>query len=382
MKPPSSTQLERRIVVLTHYLPPYVARVLFHIAQQVQDFRVLLSIDQEPNRQYGIAWDGLQVEVQKSWMFRRPWKHQSGFTDELYIHVPYDTLSQLRRARPDIVFSYELGFRSLISALYCKTHGKRLAVCVCVSEHTEQGRGWLRGLLRRIILRSAHAVTYNGPSCRRYLERFGVPANKLFHFPYATSDQFNYEGSVPRSAPASHRLICVGQLSERKGVLPMVDGLVEYCQARPEQTLEIDLVGTGPLEDHLRRLETPSNLRLRLLGHLDYQQLQKAMAEVGVLIFPTLADEWGLVVNEGLQAGLPVLGSKYAQACTTLIEEDRNGWIYRPDHPNELHAKLDRMFGCSEQQLNDMRVHAQQAVAEITSGKVAQQALDMFRQLS
>lgn len=368
-----------KVVVLTHYLPPYMARVLYHLGQHVRELQVLLSIAQEPNRQFGDTWKGLSVTVQKSWMFRRPWKHSTGFTDELYVHVPYDTLSQLRKADPDIVFSYELGFRSLASALYAKFHRKPLALCVCVSEHTEQGRGLFRHWLRRFLLKTASAVTFNGPSCRRYLQAFGVPDEKLFHYPYSTSDLFRYEGPIERSEAASKRLLCVGQLSERKGVLPMVEAISAYCQSRPSQRVELDLVGTGPLEDELRRMELPENFELRLLGHKTYESLCEIMAGSGVSIFPTMADEWGLVVNEALQAGMPVIGSKYAQASTTLIREAENGWVYRPDHPEELHEKLDRLFALPYDRLEKMRFAATESVAHITTQNVAQQAADMFR---
>lgn len=358
-----------------------MARVHYHLSQHLQDFRVLLSVEQEPNRQFGNTWEGLSVAVQKSWMFRRPWKHGSGFKDELYVHVPYDTLSQLRRAVPDIVFSYELGFRSLTSALYCKLYRKKLAVCVCVSEHTEQGRGTLRHLLRRVLLKSADAVTYNGPSCYRYLKRFGVPDERLGYFPYATSDLFAYTGPLVRDATADHRMLCIGQLTERKGVVPLLDGLAEYCKARPNQSVHIDFVGTGNLEQAMRERELPRNLHIRLLGHMPYTALTQAMEHAGVLIFPTLADEWGLVVNEAMQAGMPVIGSGYAQASTTLIRDGVNGWLYYPDQPQQLWHKLDTMFATDAEQLRTMRLAAQATVEHITPQRVAASALKLFARL-
>lgn len=370
-----------KVVVLTHYLPPYIARVLYHASSQVRDLEILLSIAQEPNRQFGDTWEGLNVSVQKSWMFRRPWKHSTGFTDELFVHVPYDTLSQLRKAKPDIVFSFELGFRSLASAVYCKVFRKKLALCVCVSEHTEQGRGRLRHWLRKALLKSAAAVTYNGPSCKKYLQDYGVEETKLFHFPYSCSDLFQYTLPVIRSPESDHRLICIGQLTQRKGVLPMLDSIADYCRKHPDRNVELDLVGKGNLEDTIRSKQLPSNFQLQLLGHMDYQQMCTAMSNCGVLLFPTMADEWGLVVNEGMQAGMPIIGSAYAQASTTLIKDGVNGWIYRPDHSNELHEKLDAMFSTSRTEMNRMREAAQQSVAHITSSNVAQKAVSMFRRL-
>lgn len=377
----ATEQLDCRIVTLTHYLPPYMARVLFYLASQVRDMRVLLSIDQEPNRQFGNTWDGLDVSVQKSMMLRRPWRHKAGFSDELYLHFPYDTIGQLRRAKPDIVFSFELGFRSLVSSLYCKLFRRKLVLCVCVSEHTEKGRGFVRGIVRRTLLRSADAVTYNGPSCLAYLKTFGIDDERLFHFPYACSDLFQYTGPLARTDRAGRRLLCIGQLSERKGVLPLLESLRDYCDARTERVIEMDFVGTGPLEQALRGFEVPANLKVRLLGHLDYGAICKVMEEAGILVFPTLADEWGLVVNEAFQAGMPVIGSCYAQASTTLIREGENGWIYRPDAADELAQKLDCAFNIADDKLKAMRVAARETVRDITPMNVATSAVEMFRKV-
>lgn len=378
---PTGQPLDLRVVALTHYLPPYMARVLFHISQQLTSLKILLSIQQEPNRQFGNTWDGLDVSVQKSVMLRRPWKHETGFQEDLYVHFPYDTFGQLRRSNAQIVFSYEMGFRSLVSAAYCRLYRRKLALCVCVSEHTERGRGSARRVLRRGLLRAADAVTYNGPSCKAYLAGYGVPQEKLFHFPYATSDQFHYTGPLQRSPESDHHLLCIGQLSQRKGVQPLVESLTTYCRNRPSQQVNLTMVGTGPLAEPLAQMELPNNLALHLIGHLDYQAMADVMSRCGILVFPTKADEWGLVVNEGMQAGLPVLGSVYAQASTTLIEEGKTGWTYNPDDQAQLHQKLDQIFSLSPEQLLPMRTAATQRVAPITAQSSANAAIRMFSQI-
>ncbi|GAB5402531.1 MAG: hypothetical protein Aurels2KO_07620 [Aureliella sp.] len=375
----SNEQIAAPVVVLTHYLPPYMASVLKHVRRNVPNLSVLLSIDQEPNRQFGNTWSGLDVKVQKSLMLRRPWKHKAGFKEELYVHFPYDTFSQLRRADPSIVFSYELGFRSLVSAAYCRLYRRKLALCVCVSEHTEQGRGAARSMLRRWLIRQADAITFNGPSCRRYLTRFPGSEGKLFHFPYATSDECVYTGPVARADEPNTKLLCIGQLTHRKGVMELLESLCEYCSQRSEKSLEITLVGSGPLQQSLAELSLPPNLSLRLTGHLDYEAMNEEMGRAGVLVFPTKADEWGLVVNEAMQAGLPVLGSIYAQAATTLIREGENGWLYDPHERKQLFAKLDQINSLTAPALLAVRSAAKETVSTITSATSAEKAVAMFR---
>lgn len=371
-----------RLAVLTHYLPPYTARVLQHIAEEVPRMRVMLSVPLEPNRNYAIDWNGLDVEVQDNLMLRRLWKHRAGFRDELYVHVPHDTYRRLGRFRPDIIFSFELGFRSLVSAAYRRMNPQvRLAFCVCVSEHTEYGRGTARWLLRKLLVRMADAVTFNGPSCERYLRRIGVPGEKLFHFPYAADDRTEPPAQEARAGEPNRRLLVVGQLTERKGVLPLADALSTYCRKHPDQSWDLTFVGCGPLEAALRSRDYPVNLRVNLRGHVSPEELAAQWIDYGVLLFPTLADEWGLVVNEALRAGLPVIGSRYAQASTSLIEEGTNGWLYSPDQPAELEAKLEQLAQLNGRQLAAMREHARSSVAHITSRAAAEQACEMFRQL-
>jgi glycosyltransferase involved in cell wall biosynthesis len=372
---------EQRLAVLTHYLPPYTSRVLQHITEAFPRTHVLLSIPVEPNRRYALDWGNLNVEVQKSVMLRRPWKHRAGFKDELYVHLPYDTYAKLRRLKPDLVFSYELGFRSLASAMYRRLHSRsRLALCVCVSEHTEAGRGSSRWLLRKTLVNMADAITYNGPSCLRYLRQLSIPEHKLFSYPYAPDDRTE-PPSRSHALEPNRRLLVVGQLSERKGVLKVVESLSSYCSRYPDQSWDLTFIGSGPLEQTLKHWNSPANLQLTLLDHMAPEELASNWHRYGVLLFPTLADEWGLVVNEAMRAGLPVLGSRYAQACEALIVEGSNGWLYSPDKPDELHSKLQRLAALTADELHVMRHSARASVAHITSRAVANLACQMLHSL-
>ncbi len=373
--------LDARIAVLTHYLPPYTARILYHLAESVRECKVLLSIEQEPNRDFGNTWDGLDVSVQQSVMVRRPWKHKAGFAEDLYVHFPYDTISQLKRFSPDIVFSYELGFRSLASLYYCKRYCKKLAVCVCVSERTEVGRGSARAFLRRRILKGADAVSYNGPSCHRYLKSLSVPDAKCFHYPYAASDLFTSPVDLVRAPENDFRFLCVGSLTERKGVMPMLNALAEYCRVNPQRSISLALIGDGPLKKEVVTFEPPKNLQLDICGHMQPAAIQEKMVQSGILIFPTMADEWGMVVNEAMQVGLPVLGSVHAQAVETLVTDGKNGWHFNPAEPRSLAESLDRVFSTDRSRMNQIRDAAKSRVAEITPQASAASALEAFRRL-
>ncbi|WP_404310481.1 glycosyltransferase family 4 protein [Neorhodopirellula lusitana] len=385
------TQVNARVVFLTHYIPLYQVRVLQEITKSIREFKILLSTPIEPNRDFRPDWSGLDVAVQKTITLRRRWKHRSaGFDDPLFVHVPYDTLSRLKSISPDVVFSHELGARSLAAARYCRRSGAKLVLATFMSEHTEQGRGWMRSRVRRRLISQADAITYNGPSCRDYLLSMGADEKRLFHLPYAADDR-NVLAEVPvRDEQAvRNRLLCIGQLSARKGVLPLVQQASEFCR-RLDQSFEITFVGDGPLRSALEALAAGQSiegqaapdkrLKINVLGNQPAGDLPGLMLQHGAIVAPTLADEWLLVVNEGMHAAMPVIGSVYAQAVTTLVRDNETGWQYDPlcpdqDHASSLSRALDGYFRASDEQLVLMRQTAREAASAYTPRKSADGAI-------
>lgn len=379
----STSVIPARVVFLTHYVPLYQVQVLRAIAQRVREFHVLLSTPIEPNRNFELDWDGLSVAVQKTVTLRRRWTHRGvdskqSFRDPLFVHVPFDTGSQLRRLNPDVVMSLELGARSLGAIRYCSRHTRTKSIlCTYMSEHTERSRGRLRKHLRRYLIRRADAVTYNGPSCQAYLRTLGASKDQLYQLPYAADDRTVYRGSVRRDdLETRHRLLTVGQLTERKGVLPMLRQVSDFCRRHPDRTIELALAGDGPLRAEIEQFSAADNLHIHVLGSLRPDQVRDQMARCGALIAPTLADEWLLVVNEALQAGLPVIGSVYAQAVTTLVRDGINGWQYRPESAGSLSRTLDRYFAESAASLLEMRQRCRESVSHCTPRWAAEGAVE------
>lgn len=374
--------LPARVVFLTHYIPRYQVRVLQAIARRVKDFHVLLSTPIEPNREFDLDSADLEVSIQKTITVRRSWKHRgpaagTSFIDPLYVHLPYDTSSQLNALKPDVVMSLELGARSYGAVRYCQKHASAKSIlCTYMSEYTETDRGWLRERIRRYLIRRADAITYNGPSCKQYLTRLGANPDRLYRLAYAADDRTLYSRDVSRDESAARtRLLCVGQLSDRKGVLPMLRQLTVYCKENPNRHIELRFAGIGPLWQTLQNYKKPDNLKLKLLGNIPATQLADEMMQCGATIAPTLADEWLLVINEALQAGLPVIGSIHAQATVTLIQDGYNGWQYDPADSKSLANGLDQYFETSSDQIAAMRLQCRESIHHCTPEWAASGAL-------
>jgi glycosyltransferase involved in cell wall biosynthesis len=369
-----------RIALLTNFLPPYRIPTFEALAGRVGSFRILLSTSMETNRYWKPDFGALDVRIQKSVTRERIWSHPNGFTETLYTHYPYDTLSQLGDYRPSVVLSGEFGFRTLTAVIYRVLRRRsRLIIWATLSEHSEQSRGWRRKALRRVFLRFADAVLVNGRSGAKYITSIGYSRKRVFLLPQTTEVSAFARVPVCRFGEAAHRILIVGNLVERKNIGGFLSILGLWCKAHPERNVEVFIAGDGPERKQIESNPRGQNLTVRLLGNVPYPDLPRVYEQGGALAFPTLADEWGLVVNEAMAAGLPVLGSLYSQAVEDLVLDGENGWVFHPDQPEEVYMKLDRFFSTSEHDLNCIRSRARETALQFTPERMADGIVNAIR---
>ncbi len=368
--------LPAHVVLLTNFIPPHQRPLFVELSRRVKQLTILISTPMESDRHWEADFGPLDVRVLRTWTLRRPWRHPAGFSDRLHVHVPLNLLGALGELRPDVVLSTALGFATLGAAAYKRLRRIPLAVWVGLSEHTEQGRGRLRNGLRRRLIGSIDQILVNGRSGARYLRRLGFAESQISRVPYTTESKLWDQCPVTRDAAAAHRLLFVGQLNERKGIVPFTVRVARWAADHPERRVEFSIIGSGPLGERLEAIQRPDNLSLELLGERSFSEIAAAYARSGILAFPTLADEWGMVVNEALASGLPVLGSVYSQAAEELCIDGETGWLFRPDAPGEMERALERALNTPVERLNRMRVAARARAAEITPQDSAERMVE------
>jgi glycosyltransferase involved in cell wall biosynthesis len=367
-------QVRASVALVTNFIPPHQLEVYSALTRRVRSLVILVSTRMEANRSWRPDWGDLDVRVQHTWTFPHGYRHPVGFGGTTYVHVPWDTIPLLRQVRPDVILSSELGIRSFFAAQYRRwSRSTGLVLTVGISEHTERARGWTRKLLRRWLIRRADCLTANSASGMQYLQRRGAAPGRTFLVPYAAVPASLYRGPLHRDPAAARRLICVGRWIEGKGLLPFLQVLARWAADHPARRVELQLVGSGPLRPRLEAFSMPANVSLELLGQRDFAELAGLYASAGILVFPTLGDEWGLVVNEGMTAGLPVLGSLYSQAVRELCTDGKTGWTFRPDVPAEMLRALDRAMNTPLDELDAMRRAARARVEHITPQYAAAQ---------
>lgn len=362
---PVDSLAEAHVCVLINYLRRHHVLAFREIEKRVGRLTILTSTAMENDRNWTPQWDGLDVQVQKN--FTLTLNRSSGFVEKNFIHVPYDTVGQLRRLRPDVVFSYEMGMRTLLSYCYKKTQPAVPLVLVGnMSRFLEINRRYLRKSLRKYLASRVDYFTYNGPSCKEYLDDLGVDPKRQFYFPYCYDPGKVYTGENSFSSDGVRRFLYCGNLTDRKGILPFVESLAEFCTQRPAERFQIELAGEGPLKHAIEKLER-DNLQINLLGHCGPNELKRRYQDTDFVVFPSHGEEWGLVPIEAWASGIPVIGSRYAQSVTAYCKNGENGWIIDPFERDSIYHALVASSAVDHTRWREMSSASRASVAGVSA---------------
>jgi glycosyltransferase involved in cell wall biosynthesis len=192
------------------------------------------------------------------------------------------------------------------------------------------GEPWIR----HFVSHSDLCLAY-GTRAARELQRLGVAPSAIRCVPNAVP---RGEPSAPRRRP-NHpvRFLFVGQLIPRKGVAELLEAFSQLPEG------ELYVAGEGPLQPLVDR--AVQSARVTYAGQIDRSALQQLYADCDVLVLPSRYEVWGLVINEALEHGLPVIATQAVGAVDDLVVNDVNGYVTRTADADDLRQAMERIAG-------------------------------------
>lgn len=175
---------------------------------------------------------------------------------------------------------------------------------------------------------------------------------------YSDLDRFA-RVSVGRDSSQRVFLFC-GSLSLRKGIDLVARAFVRLAREVPNVRLRI--AGNGELREQLERTLRPVNERVEFTGFTAWDQLPVVYSGADVLCVPSRYDGWGLVVPEGLAAGLAVIGSDRMGAALDLIRSGVNGWLTPAGDEESVFLAMREAATLSNEQLSQFSIAARATI--------------------
>jgi glycosyltransferase involved in cell wall biosynthesis len=327
-----------RVALMVNIIAPAKISVFSGLAEHFD--LLLLHGGMESNRD---SWSDLQQKIPGATIKRvMGWQIQGKkmdgkVRDDRHLHITPGCLWHLVRFRPDVVITNEMGFRTLQGLLYGTLMRKPVWVWWGGSPHTERLIGRARRAMRFMISRWARRWFSYGITSTEYLLSIGITRDRIVQIQNGVDEtRFSTEAAPEFQLQPRPVLLHAGQLIARKGV----DLLLTAASALQREGHEFSLlfVGSGPDKGSLEQLARDLQLKnVHFRPSRGPDKMPGVYRSGDVLILPTLSDVWGVVANEAVLSGIPVLCSKYAGCAKELFTADS---VFDPENADEFVAKL------------------------------------------
>ena len=255
---------------------------------------------------------------------------------------------------PDVIVSQDFSLSSIQALLYSKIFRCRYYSFSEGTCFTEKNATRLQRMVRALIIGSSDAHVVTSSDAADYIRSFAKHSSRIV-VSMQTTDTALIKRLVSEEREHTRRtkggtchVLYVGQLAERKGVWQLLEAASYIRGAGVEFVL--DILGDGDLAKPLARRVEEKRLadQIQFHGWCAYEELYKYLATADLFILLTLEDTYGVVVNEAMAAGLPIVVSKYAGAARDMVVEGENGFIVDPFAPSEVADRLMRLFKDAE----------------------------------
>jgi glycosyltransferase involved in cell wall biosynthesis len=215
------------------------------------------------------------------------------------------------------------------------------------------------------------AALVGGTTHREYLLELGFDAGRIFlgydvvdnqHFSdFAEAARIDPGRRSELGLPDRYFFAC-SRFSQKKNVLGLIREYSEYRRLCVSNPWQLVIAGDGELRPDIERERhrLALNAHVILLGAVGYQSIPAYYGLASAFVHASTSEQWGLVVNEALAAGLPVLVSERCGCAEELVIDGENGFCFDPS----IEGKLSQLMLCTAQMdLSTMGMRSREVIA-------------------
>lgn len=333
--------MPRRDVIFWYpAVSPYMVERFNHLSKEGRiDFECWFSRWRNPGRSWAVPPESLSF----------PFKVTTGTAvGSATVSHP---ITPLVKARPRLIVSF-YGDPSVMFASVVGLVGlSKVAYYVESTVFLPVARSPMKEHVKSLLLRRAEGLLTPGPDADAYASQYGVSDSRLHRLEHAVSQERFAEAARRRGTQASFEkrkalglvgtvFLYVGRIEEAKGVETLAHA---FKKARRKSSLETSLLLCGDYYDEgdfLKRIGSALGPNTVLHPFVQTADLPDIMSLADVFVFPSFGDTYGIVVDEAMSSGLPVISSDKVGEIAMRIDTERNGRIVPVGNADALAASM------------------------------------------
>ena len=226
-----------------------------------------------------------------------------------------------------------------------------------------------------------------GSNAADYLSKLGFPKERIWRG-YDVVDNHHFKEKSKESREQKDKLrkklklpdnyfLYVGRFSSEKNLSRLLKAYKLYCQEVRKKPWSLVLVGSGSQEQHLKK--EAANLSLKNVFWYSFKQIDELphyYALASAFILPSVSEPWGLVINEAMACGLPILLSQQCGCLLDLVFPGLNGYVFDPLKVKRIAAAMISISSKSNTELKQMGQMSNQIIDCYTPQNWAKALID------
>lgn len=200
--------------------------------------------------------------------------------------------------------------------------------------------------LKKYFISSASYWLSTGKNTTKYLEEYGANNEKIFAYPFSSikdeevlkekisnKDKYNLKNKL--GINEEKVILSIGRFIPIKGF----ETLIKACNNLPDEW-GVYIIGGNSTIEYEKLMEEMNLKNIYFLDFLPKESLKEYYLISDLFVLPTKGDIWGLVINEAMSYGLPVITTNMCVAGLELINEEENGFIIPVDNSLVLNDRI------------------------------------------
>ena len=258
------------------------------------------------------------------------------------VPMSISVLKVLNKENPDIIYVGGYSYSAYWVAVIWGKVFRKVIISEINSNEVDRKRKYLKELVKKSFVRMSDVVVTYGAKSKEYLKLLGVNENKIVIKPNVTGDDyFNKDKRfLPSTLNHKNNILYVCRLSKEKNIDTLIKAFHMAYRNISSNKFALVIVGDGPEEEYLKELV--KNLKLenvKFIGFVGKEDISSYYVDSKVFVLPSKSEPWGLVVNEAMMCGLPVVVSSHCGCSLDLV--DGNGYVFKPNNTNSLSSILE-----------------------------------------
>lgn len=234
----------------------------------------------------------------------------------------------------------------------------------------KSGKG-IKEKIKKHFVKGARGYFSTSKEHDKYYIQYGADINRIFRYPFTSivaSDIINHPQSIEEQSAVREEL----SITEKKVILTVgrfiqLKGFDIVLNASKSFSDEYGFyfVGGEPTEEYIELAKGANNIHF--IGFKQKEELKKYYLAADLFVFPTRGDVWGLVINEAMSCGLPVITTNKCIAGLELVENGENGYIIPVDSPEAMIEKINKCFDSDISRLgnNSLKIISNYTIEEM-----------------